>query len=1217
MTDRKEEAIQGILAAASTAEVVELFDFITNIGQIDKEKADRYVRDMLAANASVIDPDLSDEQTIELLASTIQTVVGPVRFGANQHTKADIRGRLEFTGWIRPTLENPLLVLKEKSGGPDDERNFSYLFVNAVSKPNGRVTGFVSVSVQKVGDEVVITSHHKRPPQIEKKIRESEVIHRRPGAMGAFLESVRAGGADRIRPLFLRTDRPAIGTTDASIAPGDSSVPPTEQETNYLDGADLSVFQVVDVQFEPLVDDEFDHGRVSYVATVKGANVRTAFKLVEAKALITSNGLDGRVNGAYPAELQPRDRTRVASVMQIQKLSRELQPARLADSGLSSHGAPIIGIDRVVESGNGRSMAIIKAYAEGNAGEYRQYLEDNAELYGFTTGQVQSFAAPVLVRVRLDEVDRVAFAKDSNVSDMQAMSPTEQARIDAEAMDDGVMSLFSPDAAGNVLAASNQPFVSAFLAKLTGEQAAGLLTADGRPTRQVIERIRAAVFAKAYQHDDLLRLAVEEPDPEIRNVLTALTNAAPRFATMRTLSGEAHKQAVDTLAGGVSLAKTLDEEALAALVDATTIVREAKESGQSVDEYLKQGDMFGDRDPQAEALARFIAGNNRSVKRMAEAFTAMADEICQVLEHKGAAAADMFGEPPVDLVTVLARVNDHMAELYGADSGIQVSMFDDAASRKPKFKKAVLDAIYLTDKAHSVTQLVELFDYVQIPGGPDKFDALVAMMGRTVRAFKAAKDEPAMDRAVTEYATLISSIAAPIIVQSKLTERGVLWADNPINAWFDGKVGHYSWLNALVTAGQMVALAMRADTIREKGGPDMERALSIALDVFDSAYREAKFKPTDELLSWVYGKPVTREALRIEIAPEKAARFERYTADFEAQIRQLSLSVTTLTQEAAFAAVVDQHMSKQQVLDELAPHEHLTPDQRDELATLISSAAKEGIAARGSMGYARLYDAVVAFSRLQIGKDNFAAANGTAVDLYQHYVKLVKERVNSPVVEGAAPLRAMLDDLIADAMPEDEAAAIGAKVKIRISEASLADGYSLPALKADMNRFYQMVAGQMETPDIVRKKKRAHADRENNCINSGEALSKVTLWHEMGHFVEFKHPELLAAAKKLLSSRMAAVPDEVGKIAYLKHMTGTSAYKNEKAVNDGFFHPYVGKIYGNIGIDGASCTEVLSMGFQSLATDEGMATLAQKDPEHLALVLAAVKMLGNKYKEAK
>jgi hypothetical protein len=1064
MQDRKNKAIQSVLAATTSTELVEVFDELTTQTPPAKNSP-QHLADILAANAHAIDPEISDEQLAELMGATIKTVIGPVRFGANQLDKLGAKGRVQYAGWIRPTLENPLVVLKERRGTPGDERDFNYLFVNAIAKPDGKVRGFVCVTVQRAGDEVVVSSHHIKSSQIGRKMQEGDVVYRRPGAVGVFLESVGVEGNSRTGPLELRTGRPTTDTPDTSIAPGDSSVAVNGLDSNYLDDAAPLDFIVLDVQFEPLGEDEFDHGRVSYVATVKGASVRTAFKLIEANALIASNGLDGKPNGAYPQELQPRDRTRVASVMQITKLSRSLQPARLADSGLSSQGAPIIGPDKVVESGNGRSMAIIKAYAEGNAGEYRQYLEDNAELYGFTPTQVKAFSSPVLVRVRLDEVDRAQFAKDSNVSDMQAMSPTEQARIDAEAMDEGVMALFSPGASGDFLAASNRPFVSAFLAKLTSEQAAGLLTPDGRPTRQVIERIRAAVFAKAYQHEDLLRLAVEEPDPEIRNVLSALTNAAPQFVTMRTLSGEAHKQTTDALVESVSLTKTLDEEALSALVDATTIVRAARDAGQSVEEYLKQGDMFGGADPQAAALASFIAANNRSVKRMAEAFTVMAEEICQILEHKGQVVADMFGEPPVDLVTVLARVNDHMAELYGEKGGIQVGMFDAVAADLPTRVRAARAARFVRD-AESVGQVVALFDMM---------------------------------------------------------------------------------------------------------------------------------------------------------TSNKEGQFERDTGEFERQIRALALSVTTQAREEAITDAAIRHMNKQQVLAELArnpEYRALTPAQREGLSDVMARSAGNIVDAGGFHYDIRTYEAVTAYIEQQRGQPGYQVAVSAAVSLYRHYATLLRESGNKPLVQGVAPLRAMVDELTG-VMPEREAAKMVAGTKVRISAASLAPGYDMATMKSDMARFYQVVSGQMGTPELVRKKKRAYASLENNHINSGEGMTKTTLWHEMGHFVEYKNPELLLAAKQLLARRSDAIPSEKGKVAYLKHMTGVKSYKNEVAVNDGFYHPYVGKIYGAMGIQGVETTEVFSMGFQALTTDVELAKLAMADPEHLAMVMAAIKMLGIKYKEAK
>lgn len=80
-----------------------------------------------------------------------------------------------------------------------------------------------------------------------------------------------------------------------------------------------------------------DYGRVSYVVTAKGDEVKTAFDIVDASALLVSNTLDGQINPDYPQELQPRDRTRASSLLQVNQISKDLRPAQLTDSGLSSH----------------------------------------------------------------------------------------------------------------------------------------------------------------------------------------------------------------------------------------------------------------------------------------------------------------------------------------------------------------------------------------------------------------------------------------------------------------------------------------------------------------------------------------------------------------------------------------------------------------------------------------------------------------------------------------------------------------------------------------------------------------------------------------------------------------------------------------------------------------------------------------------------------------
>ncbi|MGC6746492.1 hypothetical protein ACP0HM_30280 [Escherichia coli] len=58
-------------------------------------------------------------------------------------------------------------------------------------------------------------------------------------------------------------------------------------------------------------------------------------------------------------------------------MSKDLRPAQLTDSGLSSHGAPIVvrtmPLSQVMDGPWGSS----KAYQDGNADRYREYLIDH------------------------------------------------------------------------------------------------------------------------------------------------------------------------------------------------------------------------------------------------------------------------------------------------------------------------------------------------------------------------------------------------------------------------------------------------------------------------------------------------------------------------------------------------------------------------------------------------------------------------------------------------------------------------------------------------------------------------------------------------------------------------------------------------------------------------------------------------------------------------
>jgi hypothetical protein len=94
------------------------------------------------------------------------------------------------------------------------------------------------------------------------------------------------------------------------------------------------------------------------VATAGGQSVEVTPIVVEARDLVAST------DRGYDPALQPRQRDRAASQQQVREIASRLDPERLGVSSEADRGAPIIGDDGMVESGNGRVMAIRAAYRE-------------------------------------------------------------------------------------------------------------------------------------------------------------------------------------------------------------------------------------------------------------------------------------------------------------------------------------------------------------------------------------------------------------------------------------------------------------------------------------------------------------------------------------------------------------------------------------------------------------------------------------------------------------------------------------------------------------------------------------------------------------------------------------------------------------------------------------------------------------------------------------
>lgn len=424
-------------------------------------------------------------------------------------------------------------------------------------------------------------------------------------------------------------------------------------------------------------------GRNNNVKTAKNTKVSTVFALLEIDQVIASHSATGAENPLYPQELQPRDRSRESSQAWVQKTSNTLDPESLGRSGRADTGAPIIGDDFVVESGNGRTMAIQLAYERGQAEDYRSWLIEEADYFGFTAEQVESFKQPILVRIRTSEVDRVKFTVEANQDDKLSFSATERAKSDAKRLDENLLSLFVPGADGDLLTSSNQKFILGFLKSLGETEAAQYMTTEGKPTQALVARMKAALFSKAYNDDRLLEMMADQTKPELQNMLNALGVAAPKFIEAQAFSRGDVQDVSSSIVD--SIEQTLDKRVANAIIDATNTILSAKKNDQDIVEFVKQQGLFGDLGEGVPELAVFMSKNARSAKKMALLFKSMAE-----FTEKHAIDSQnigLFGDPePVTITDAFNYAVAIISEHYDAKTA---DMFDSLDSNKSVVKNPI------------------------------------------------------------------------------------------------------------------------------------------------------------------------------------------------------------------------------------------------------------------------------------------------------------------------------------------------------------------------------------------------------------------------------------------------------------------------------------------------------------------------------------------------
>ncbi len=557
--------------------------------------------------------------------------------------------------------------------------------------------------------------------------------------------------------------------------------------------------------------------------TVRGTTVDVRYAIVDVDDLISSHDTNLRVNPNYPQDLQPRDRTRVASEIQIEKIAKNIEPSFLGKSPKASEGAPIIGEDMIVESGNARVIALNRAYNYGTADNYKKWLIDNAENFGLNKDEILNINKPVLVRVRTSDVDRVKFVQEANEQSIATMSATEQAMTDAQKLDSGMLAQFYPTDDGNILNPQNRDFIGRFLDEVIGPAEKGnYITKDGSISQDGVRRIQNAIFAKAYGDTSSIEKLAESTDSNIKNITNAMLASAPRFVELKE---------------GIQRGNLFDLDITSDIAQAANKLSSLRESGMSIKLYRRQLTMLEDDiSDLGKDLLDIFEKYKRSSKKMITILQSYADAV-EALGHPS--QLGLFGQPEVTKAEILEAV---LRRVEG--EGEQTSIFQDEAGgsgvrateaeRIPEAERTDI-----TKAGQPEKQVIET----------EVQDKINNALNKILNKIKTKKD-------IVEYRILQNRHNGNIVVQSKTTKGDIL---NATILSGDGNVttGNYSGDNPTTLqdwtkTSEIVSdkaetvdisyhagdLATGAAKLPIKVSPD-----DIPIDIAESAYRNVSFDP--------------------------------------------------------------------------------------------------------------------------------------------------------------------------------------------------------------------------------------------------------------------------------------------------------------------------------------------------------------------------------------
>lgn len=382
-------------------------------------------------------------------------------------------------------------------------------------------------------------------------------------------------------------------------------------------------------------------------ASTNDAGFDATYKIVPAGDITASHNTDYAVNDLYPAELQPRDRNRPQMRGQVEKMAKTMKPELLAESQFVNEGAPIVNNSGVVLNGNGRVMAIQKAYQgltdshKKSAKAYKDFLASIAPSLGIAPEKVQSMDHPVLVRQAADDADTNAIINSTEGG--AKLDGAEQAKTDADRLKLSTLEQFVDNGTGEFMNPSNREFRRTAAKDIFSDaEGNSVFNANGELSPIGALRIRNAIFAKAYKDDYLLTQLSEATDNNSKNIMNAMIAAALEVAKVNE---------------GIKEGNLYPDYDISDVITKTAkTIMSLRNEGKPLSFHLQETSLFSQGESEAERLVlEFIERNKFKSRTIADMYKAVCDRIFAVGSPKQSKLFDSTEAPRISFENIISN----------------------------------------------------------------------------------------------------------------------------------------------------------------------------------------------------------------------------------------------------------------------------------------------------------------------------------------------------------------------------------------------------------------------------------------------------------------------------------------------------------------------------------------------------------------------------------